>query len=129
MKKINIFYWITTGLILAMMLWSAIGSFTANPDGVKMMAYLKYPPYLANFLAVAKVLGIIAILVPGYPRLKEWAYAGFTFDLLGATYSSYAIGEPASNWTPMFIFIALLAASYILYRKRLEYKPAKNAAV
>lgn len=129
MKKINIFYWIATGLILAMMLLSAIESFMNVPDGVKMMAQLGYPPYLAKFLAVAKILGIIAILVPGYPRLKEWAYAGFTFDLLGATYSSYASGEKISNWAPMFIFIALLAASYVLYHKRLQGTATKDAVV
>jgi len=122
MKKINIFYWIVTGLILAMMLFSAIESFMNNPDGVKMMAHLGYPPYLANFLGVAKILAVIAILVPGFPTLKEWAYAGLTFDLIGATYSSYAIGEPVSSWAGMFIFIAVLACSYILYRKRLKAK-------
>ncbi len=122
MKKINIFYWIVTGLLLAMMVYSAIESFMNNPEGAKMMAQLGYPPYLAKFLGVAKILGTISILVPGYPRLKEWAYAGFTFDLIGATYSSYAIGEPVSHWAPMFIFIALLACSYILYHKKLEAK-------
>jgi len=124
MKKINIFYWIATGLILAMMLWSAIGSFTNNVEGVKMMVQLGYPPYLANFLGVAKILAIIAILVPGFPTLKEWAYAGLTFDLIGATYSSYAIGEPASSWAMMFIFIAVLACSYILHKKRQQAKTA-----
>ncbi len=129
MKKINIFYWITTGLILAMMAWSAIASFMDNPDGIKLMAHLGYPPYLAKFLAVAKILGIIAILVPGYPRLKEWAYAGFAFDLIGATYSSYASGDPAKNWAAMFIFIALLAVSYVLYHKRLDGTAPKDAVV
>ena len=129
MKKINIFYWITTGLILALMLWSAISSFTNNPEGVKLMSDLGYPPYLANFLAVGKILGIIAILVPGFPRLKEWAYAGFTFDLIGATYSAYASGDPVKKWAPMLIFVALLAVSYLLYRKRLEETPFKDAAV
>src|SRR5476651_1341533 len=103
MKKntINIIYWIATGLILALMLWSAIGSFMNNPEAAKMMAPLGYKPYVFHFLAVAKILGIIAILVPGFPRLKEWAYAGFTFDLIGATYSTYAVNEPASNWAFM----------------------------
>jgi len=120
MKKTNIFYWICTILILFMMAWSAFGSFTNNPEGAKMMAHLGYPPYLGNFLGALKVLGIIAILVPGYPRLKEWAYAGFAFDLIGATYSSYAVGEPVAHWAPMFIFIALLAGSYYFYHKKLK---------
>jgi uncharacterized membrane protein YphA (DoxX/SURF4 family) len=120
MKKINIFYWICTGLLLALMLWSAIGSFMDLPEGAKMMATLGYRPYVSHLLGFAKILGIIAILVPGFPRLKEWAYAGFTFDLIGATYSMYASGFPVSNWAPMFIFIALLACSYILYHKKLK---------
>jgi hypothetical protein len=129
MKKINIIYWITTGLILALMLWSAIGSFTDNPAGAKIMAHLGYPAYLGKFLAVAKILAVIAILVPGYPRLKEWAYAGLAFDLIGATYSSYAVGDPASGWGFMFVFIALLAVSYIYYHKKLKASSTKDATV
>jgi uncharacterized membrane protein YphA (DoxX/SURF4 family) len=84
---INVIYWITTGLILAMMLFSAASSFMENPDGAKMLAAIGYRPYVLHLLAVAKVLGVIAILTPGFPRLKEWAYAGFMFDLIGAAYS------------------------------------------
>jgi hypothetical protein len=129
MKKINIIYWIATGLILALMLISAIGSFMENPDGAKMMAQMGYHAYVFHFLAVAKILGIIAILVPGYPRLKEWAYAGFAFDLIGATYSMYASDMAVTNWAPMFIWLALLAVSYIYYHKRLQTVRPADAAV
>jgi hypothetical protein len=128
MKKINIIYWIATGLILALMLFSAIGSFMSNPDGAKMMDALGYKPYIIQFLAVAKILGIIAILAPGFPRIKEWAYAGFAFDLIGATYSM-ALNLPFSQWAPMPIFIAILAVSYIYYHKKLKAASAKDAAV
>ena len=126
MKKINIIYWICTGIILALMLWSAIGSFMNNPDGAKMMSDLGYKPYITHFLGIAKILAIIAILVPGYPRLKEWAYAGLTYDLIGATYSMYASGYTPDKWAPMFIFIAILACSYIFYHKRLATSRAKG---
>lgn len=131
MKKINIIYWISTGLILALMLWSAIGTFINNPEGAKMISDLGYKPYVLQFLAVAKILGIIAILIPGYPRIKEWAYAGFTFDMVGATYSMYASRMALANWAPMFIFLAILACSYIYYHKRLKASRAnaKDAAV
>ncbi len=129
MKKINIIYWVSTGLLLAMMLWSAIGSFTNNPEGAKIMSHLGYPHYLGGFLGFAKVLGIIAILLPGFPRLKEWAYAGFAFDLIGATYSSYAVGDPATQWVFMFVFIALLACSYIFYHKKVKATTVKDAVV
>ena len=131
MKTNKIIYWVATVLILAMMAFSVVGSLTNNPDGVKLMAHLQMPLYLGKFLAVLKILGIIAILTPGYQTLKEWAYAGFMFDLLGATYGSYAVGDPAGQWVFMFIFIALLACSYIYYHKILKSKATtvKDAVV
>jgi hypothetical protein len=131
MKKINIIYWISTGLICVLMLWSAVGSFIPNPAGDRMMAQMGYQHYVLHFLAVAKVLGIIAILTPGFPRLKEWAYAGLTFDLMGATYSMYATHFAVGQWAPMFIFIALLACSYIFYHQKLKLKASaiKDATV
>ena len=118
MKTTKIIYWILTGLFLAMMLWSAFGSFTNNPDGAKIMAHLQYPLYLGKLLGVLKILGVIAIVVPGFPRLKEWAYAGFTFDLIGATWGSIAVGDPVSQWAFMFVFFIVLAISYSLYHKK-----------
>jgi len=119
---INVIYWITTVLILAMMLFSAASSFMNNPEGAKMLAAIGYKPYVLHLLAVAKVLGVIAILTPGFPRLKEWAYAGFMFDLIGATYSFYASGFAFKDWAFMLILIAVLACSYIFYHKRLALK-------
>ena len=129
MKKINIIYWIATAIILALMLFSAFNSLTNNPQGVQMMTHLGYAPYVAHFLGVAKILGVIAILVPGYPRLKEWVYAGFTFDMVGATYSMYASGDPLAKWIFMLVFIAILAASYIYYHKKLRLKGVKDSTV
>ena len=123
-KTINVIYWITTGLILAMMLFSAASSFMENPDGAKMLAAIGYRPYVLHLLAVAKVLGVIAILTPGFPRLKEWAYAGFMFDLIGATYSFYISGFAFKDWAFMLVLIAVLACSYIFYHKRLQLKGA-----
>jgi len=129
MKKINIIYWIATAIILALMLFSAFNSLTNNPQGVQMMTHLGYAPYVAHFLGVAKILGVIAILVPGYPRLKEWVYAGFTFDMVGATYSMYASGDPVGKWIFMLVFIAILAVSYIYYHKKLQLKGVKDSTV
>ena len=123
-KTINVIYWISTGLILAMMLFSAASSFMETPESTKMMAAIGYRPYVLHLLAVAKVLGVIAILTPGFPRLKEWAYAGFTFDLIGATYSFYASGFAFKDWVFMLVLIAVLACSYIFYHKRLKLKGA-----
>jgi len=75
-KKIRIAYWIVTGLFAAFMLFSAIPDIMVVPDAVTMVTGLGYPKYLIRFLGVAKLLGVIAMLVPGFHRLKEWAYAG-----------------------------------------------------
>jgi uncharacterized membrane protein YphA (DoxX/SURF4 family) len=119
---INVIYWITTGLILAMMLFSAVTSFIENPEGAKMLAAIGYRPYVLHLLAVGKVLGAIAILIPGFPRLKEWAYAGFAFDLIGAAYSFYASGFAVKDWAFMLVLMVLLAVSYIFYHLRLQQK-------
>lgn len=119
MKKTNIFYWIFTGLFAAMMLLSAIPDIVSNPIAVKgMHEELGYPLYFIPFIGVAKLLGVIAILVPGFPRLKEWAYAGLFFDLIGATFSIIAAGKSISDWGFMVLPLALATTSYILYQKR-----------
>jgi hypothetical protein len=68
------------------------------------------------------LLGVIAILVPGFPRLKEWAYAGLFFDLIGATYSILAIGKP--DWLFMALPLALAVTSYYFYQKRRRLQQA-----
>lgn len=119
MKTTKILYWVFTVLLVALMLFSAIGSFIPNPEGAAFAKQFAYPTYIFKFLAIAKILGVIAILVPGNPRLKEWAYAGFTFDMLGAMYSFYANGTfPAATWAPMLVLgLVFVAGSYICYHK------------
>jgi hypothetical protein len=92
MKTKRIFYWVTTILVAFFMSGGVaqILQFRANPHGV--VAELGYPMYFFLILGAWKVLGAIAILVPGFPRLKEWAYAGIFFDLTGAAASCAAVG-------------------------------------
>ena len=118
MKATNIAYWIITGLLALMMLFSGISNIIFVPAAIPIFDHLGYPAYLIPFLGVAKTLGAIAILIPGFPRIKEWAYAGLTFDLVGAMYSGIAVGDPASAWGMILIGLALIAASYLLYHKR-----------
>ena len=73
MKKTNTIYWIITGLFAAFMAFTAIPDLIVNDEAVKFMTDLGYPVYLLVFLGVAKILGSIAIVIPGYPRIKEWA--------------------------------------------------------
>ncbi|MBO9152330.1 DoxX family protein [Chitinophaga sp. GCM10012297] len=126
MKKTKIFYWIVTGLMAAFLGMGAFFDAISAPEAVKMISQdLGYPTYLVPFLGVAKLLGIIAILIPGFPRVKEWAYAGLMFDLIGATYSSLAVGEQPGATAFMLIPIAFVIASYLLYHKLRKEKLAQ----
>jgi hypothetical protein len=93
MKGKMIAYWITT-ILVAFFIGSGGGAqvaqYLGNPHGV--VPLLGYPMYFFGILGFWKVLGAIAILVPRYPRLKEWAYAGIFFDLTGAAASCAAVG-------------------------------------
>lgn len=117
MKKANIFYWVFAGLFSAMMLASAIPDVISSPIAVQGMHHeLGYPLYFIPFIGVAKVLGVLAILLPISPRIKEWAYAGLMFDLIGATFSIIAIGKP--DWMFMLLPIFLGVGSYVFYHKK-----------
>ena len=110
--------WAVTGLMAGLMLVSAVPDVLRIPDALAVFRHLGYPPYLLSFLATAKILGVAAILIPGVQRLKEWAFAGLTFDLTGALYSHVSVGDPASVWAPAAIGLALMAGSYVVYRTR-----------
>jgi len=114
MKAKNIAYWTTTVLI----------AFSIGSGGVAQVARLQgtvngfvrilgYPLYFVTILGIWKVLGAIAILVPRFPRLKEWAYAGIFFDLTGAAASSFAVGVYGAYAFHVFapLFLAGLAVA------------------
>lgn len=122
MKRINIAYWIITALFSAFMIFSSIGGLLLDERTVAFLhEHLGYPLYFIQFISVAKILGAVAILLPMMPaRVKEWAYFGFFVDLACAVWSFRSVGDPASEWALMFVFIAALIAAYILHHKRLS---------
>jgi DoxX-like family len=121
MKKINILYWIFTGLYAGVIILTAIPGIMSAPDSLKIIVtQLGYPAYFVPFISIAKCLGGIAILIPGFPRLKEWAYAGLAFDLISAVYSFIAKGFAIIEWLPLLVFVIVLACSYIFYHKKLN---------
>jgi uncharacterized membrane protein YphA (DoxX/SURF4 family) len=124
MKKINILYWIFTGLFAAFMLFSAIDNIMMTEGSVTLFTHLGYPVYLITFMGVAKFLGVVAIVIPGFPRLKEWAYAGLFFDLAGATYSVIATDGLQPPMLFMVVPFAFEALSYIYYHKRKRHLQA-----
>ena len=110
--------WIVTGLMATLMTLAAVPDVLLLPEAQAVFDRLGYPPYLLVFLGTAKLLGVTAVLVPGVPRLKEWAFAGLTFDLTGALYSHVSVGDSPSVWMPAVIGLLLMTGSYVAYRTR-----------
>ena len=118
MKKITILFWVFTIAFSFIMVFSAIPSIRLTQESIDFMNKgLGYPVYFIPFTGVAKVLGIIAILIPGYPRIKEWAYAGLFFDLIGAIYSVTSVGQ--EGWQFILLPLGLGILSYFFYHRRL----------
>lgn len=127
MKKTKIIYWIFTALVLLIMGVGAIPSIINTEDSVKLIhEQLGYPQYFVPFIGVAKLLGCIALIVPGYPKIKEWAYAGLAFDMTGAIYSSIVVGGFSPGIIILFVFLGIIAGSYIYYHKLKRLKGASN---
>jgi hypothetical protein len=126
MKKTKILYWVITGIFSAFMLFSAIPDMLVVPDAVTFMNHLGYPNYIIPFLGVAKLLGVIAILIPGFPRVKDLAYAGLFYDLIGATYSVIAVDGFMPQVSFMILPLGLLVWSYILNKKLTHPKTMLN---
>jgi hypothetical protein len=121
MKKTNIMYWTITGLFTFSILGSAIPSALSLPYAVEHFTkILGYPAYFLPFTGIAKLLGIVALYIPGYSRIKEWVYAGFVFDLSAAIYSGICVGGATAYLLPPFIALILLIGSYIWYHRILK---------
>ena len=112
MEKRNIIiYWVATALLSVGMLQSGIFAVLRTDQWVKLVTVLGYPVYLLTILGIWKILGVIAILIPRFKLLKEWAYAGFFFAMTGALASHLACGDYAVKAIlgPLFqaIFVVL----------------------
>jgi DoxX-like family len=120
MKRHTWISWSITGVMAAFMLLSAGPDILRVPGALAVFTHLGYPSYLLLFLGTAKTLGVAAVLAPGFRRLKEWAFAGLTFDVSGALYSHLSVGDPPSAWMPAALALALITGSYVAYRSRSE---------
>ena len=107
-------YWVTTALTAFVFLSGGVMDIVQPPDLVKGMTDLGYPVYFVTLLGVWKVLGGIAVLVPRFPILKEWAYAGMLFDLTGAAASHAAVGDPALKVVTPLVILGIVMASWAL---------------
>jgi uncharacterized membrane protein YphA (DoxX/SURF4 family) len=116
-KVRTIAYWITTILGPASFAYGGVIHLLRREDVVANLAHLGYPAYFATILGAWKLLGAIAVVVPGWPRLKEWAYAGFFFDLTGAAASRAFVGDGVAEQGGVvapLVFLALVMASWAL---------------
>jgi hypothetical protein len=117
MKKTKIIFWTTT--IIIFLMEGLIPAFTSQTDLAKEgISHLGYPLYFGNALVVFKVLGALTLVIPQVPRrLKEFAYAGFTFNFIFASISHFVIdGMDFQSFFPL-IFLAILGVSYIYFNK------------
>jgi DoxX-like family len=107
-------YWTTT-ILIALALCSGGAAYLFRAEApLRGMAELGYPAYFVTNLGVWKVLGALAIVAPGFPRLKEWAYAGIAFDLTGAALSHVAAGQPLVRAIAPLALLAIAAVSWAL---------------
>ena len=112
MKTKKILNWITTIWLSVAMLTSAIFALIKPEEVLELYLTLGYPTYLINFISLAKILGVITLLLNPYKKLVEWAYAGFFFDFLLAFLAHYQINDGEQWW--VLIPFALLLVSHQL---------------
>lgn len=115
-KRNRVIYWIATAwLSLGMISTGAVQLLKLKGDGpgsLESMTHLGYPVYFVTLLGIAKILGVIAVLIPKYPLLKEWAYAGFFFMMSGAIFTHIATGNSIAEIFPSLLLLILTVISW-----------------
>ena len=120
----KVIYWVTTGLLAGLSAFAAFSYLAGSPQAVQGFAHLGYPQQLRIILGIAKFLGAIALVVPGFPKLKEWAYAGFTFAWISAFVAHYLAKDGAEAYMPL-VLLLFLFISYVT-RPASRQWPAKS---
>jgi uncharacterized membrane protein YphA (DoxX/SURF4 family) len=108
----KIIYWVSTGLVAALSVFAAFTYLSGSPQAVQGFAHVGYPQQLRIILGIAKPLGAIILVLPGFAKLKEWAYAGFTFAWISAFVAHYLAKDGSVALIPL-ILLLLLAISYV----------------
>ena len=108
----KIIYWVSTGLVAALSIFAAFTYLSGSPQAVQGFAHVGYPQQLRIILGIAKLLGAITLVLPGFAKLKEWAYAGFTFAWISAFVAHYLAKDGPIAFMPL-ILLLLLAISYV----------------
>lgn len=116
MKIFKLLYYVFTSFLVILMVLASIPDVLRTTDARSVFEHLGYPGYLLQLLGIAKLLGILVLVVPGFSQLKEWAYAGLSFDVIGAFYSHLSVGDPPTIWIFPVIASGLIAGSYIFMK-------------
>lgn len=111
-------YWISTAIFSVLMVFSASQELARAPELVEAVEVLGFPVYVLSMLGTAKLLGVVALLAPGWPHLKEWAYAGFAFDLGGGFIAHLVMEDTLERTLPSLVCFIVVAVSYVSYRVR-----------
>jgi|SRR5688572_3863811 len=112
-KRNKIIYWIATIWLALGMVSTGIVQLMRSKEDVDMMTRLGYPVYFLTIIGVWKILGVIAILIPKFPLLKEWTYAGFFFLMSGAVISHLIVGDAAKElFGPLLLIILTMVSWY-----------------
>lgn len=114
----KLLYWASTGLGALALAGIGVADLAHAPPMIAGLTHLGYPAYVATILGGWKLLGVAAILAPGLPRLKEWAYAGMFFTLTGASMSHAASGDPAGNVLFPLVLLGMITTSWALRSAR-----------
>ena len=107
----NVIYWASTVLVAGLSVLAAFSYLTPAPQAVAGFTHVGYPQQLRIILGIAKPLGAIVLLVPGFPKVKEWAYAGFTFAWIAAFVAHYLAGDGPMSFAPL-VLLLFLGISY-----------------
>jgi apolipoprotein N-acyltransferase len=121
MKRIYA-YWIFTGLAVLWLAPSGVVDAMRIPAVLAILARLGYPAYLSVILGIGKLLAVAALLDPRTRFLREWAYAGLTFDLLGAFVSHLVVHDPVLTALTPLLVLAFVAGSYLLRPDKLKLR-------
>ena len=111
-KRNKIIYWIATIWLSLGMVSTAVVQLLKMKEEVDMMTHLGYPVYFLTILGIWKILGVVAVLLPKFPLVKEWAYAGFFFAMSGAVFSHIASGDAAIELFGPLLLIVLTVVSW-----------------
>jgi hypothetical protein len=111
-KSNKIIYWISTMLIVLGMLPGGVGQIFHAKWSLDLIRPLGYPDYILTIIGTWKVLGSIVLLIPKFPLIKEWAYAGFFFAMSGAVFSHLASGESMNKIVSPLVLLLLIVLSW-----------------